>query len=474
MRVYNYNRQVKAVTLIHIVIFSFMFSVAFSFWGMMCGITWKSCLTNYETVSPIWFFILSAIRPLVFTPTFILELIAGDTFGYFWGTLYAVIGNVLSALVIYFPSKYLGRKMVTPFLATNLPQTWRLIRTQDYKVILALRLIPVFPFDISTFASGLLDFRLKSLLWTTFIGMIPESFLFVNISKNTNASLIGESFKTLFFLSIVVVTVLMLYEFLSRKKGSGLWQRFLRTYNEIQDEVKANNEINKRYEFKSDRTPVLLLYGFFSSRRTLTILERQLNQQGHPVLTFNLGGVLGVFFTRGILDTARYVNLKIKRQFRRHGFKKIIIVAHSKGGLVGLWWVLKLGGYKYCDLVITMATPFRGSNASYLALVTPLGFFWRDVWQMRPGSSFLRNIRDSIIPENLNIYCFYSDRDKVAVGTSGLFRTKVKTDKIHPMFMPGIAHFEFLMRRDVTQKIDEIIRRHIKEPSSESQNVAVG
>src|SRR5690606_31629256 len=255
-----------------------------------------------------------------------------------------------------------------------------------------------------------------------------------------------------------IITPLLIMEWIGRGRGTGLWQLMGNMYREILYEVRANNDIVKRHQFDKDKTPVLLLYGFFSSRRTVTVLERMLTARGFQVMSFNLGGLLGTFFTRGILETASFIDYKIKRQFERHGFKKIHIVAHSKGGLVALWWVLKLGGSQYCDRIVTIGTPFRGSSLVYLALITPLGFFWRDVWQMRPRSMFLKSLHDVTIPEDVHIYCLHSERDKVASGKQGVFQPRIPSANIHPVPMHHLSHFEFLYRRDVGDTIAHILR----------------
>ena len=148
---------------------------------------------------------------------------------------------------------------------------------------------------------------------------------------------------------------------------------------------------------------------------------------------------------------------KIKRQIERHGFKKVHIVAHSKGGMVGLWWALKLGGSKYCDKIVTMGTPFQGSRLTYLALVTPLGFLWRDMGQMRPGSMFLKSLHDAEVPEGLTVYCLHSERDRVARGLSGVFRPRKGKGQVKAVAMNHISHFEFLYRRDVGDTISTLL-----------------
>jgi hypothetical protein len=259
-------------------------------------------------------------------------------------------------------------------------------------------------------------------------------------------------------IAVSIIVPLIIFEFISRKNGSGMWQRLKAVLAEIRYEARTNNDIIKRGVFDPDRTPVLLLYGFFSSRRTMTQLERHLTLRGHQVMSFNLGGLLGTFFTADIVETANFIDYKIKRQFERHGFKKIHIVAHSKGGLVALWWALKLGGNRYCDKIITMGTPFKGTWLTYLALVTPLGFLWRDVGQMRPGSAFLSDLKNAEVPSTLKIYCVHSQRDQIAKDGEGIFRPTPPSPQVSAIPMHDIGHFEMLYRPEIADKVADLLR----------------
>jgi pimeloyl-ACP methyl ester carboxylesterase len=316
--------------------------------------------------------------------------------------------------------------------------------------------VPFVPFDLASLAFGALDFRAKSVALATLLGALPEAYLFAKL-VDPNETLLDSTLISLAVLGVCLVVPLVIFEYLGRKNGTGMWQTLRAMYREIHYEVQSNNDIVKRQTFDNTKTPVLLLYGFFSSRRAVTVLERMLTTRGHQVLSFNLGGLMGTFFTRDILETANFIDYKIKRQIERHGFKNIHVVAHSKGGMVALWWALKLGGAKYCDKVITMGTPFNGSILTYLALVTPLGFFWRDVGQMRPGSMFLKSLNDAEVPEGLKIFCLHSTKDRVANGRAGIFRPRRPSPNIVSVPMNHISHFEFLYRRDVGETISRLL-----------------
>lgn len=466
----SYRRQLQTVLAIESTIIAIACLIAYAFWAGVCDKTWQSCIGDDQRYAGIHFLILAIVRPFVFTPVAILARVSGEAFGTLGGTLMTAVGATLSCLVLTLPAKYIGKRLVNPWLAANLPATWQLFRTQDYKVVFAARLIPILPFDILSVLFGVMDFRFKSILIYTFVGTIPEAYMFAKLSQTDDSYLISATISTLLMFAGATLVTLFVYEFGARKRGTGLWQRSKQMYQEIVYEARLNNDIIKKYSYSPDETPVLLLYGFFSSRKSLSIIERLLSHQGMKVLTFNLGGLLGTFFTSDIQDTAKFIDEKLKRQFERHGFKKIHIVAHSKGGLVALWWLLRLGGSKYCDKVVTMGTPFAGSRLTYLALVTPLGLLWRDVWQMRPGSEFLAELRSLKVPEGLDIYCLHSTEDRVATGEKGLFKPLENANRIHSIAMNKVAHFEFLSRRDVAEQLGSILRSDPKQlPKKQSE-----
>lgn len=460
----SYRKQIRTVLFIELTILAVVGGSAFLFWNSVCPHDggWATCLGDGPS-APGWFVLYSIIRPFLATPIMVIALIAGDAFGTYWGTLLAAMGVTLSCMVIYLPAKYFGKIYVKPFLSANLPAMWRLMRTQDYKLVFITRWIPIFPFDFFSILFGASDFRFRSVLIATFLGVLPECYMFARLSGNPSADLITSTLSSLMIAGLAALVPLLLYEIMSRKKGTSLWNRTKGVYRELVFEVRANNEIVRRQEYQPGKVPVILLYGFFSSRRSLTVLERILQARGFQVMSFNLGGLFGVFFTRGIRESARFIDSKIKRQIRRHGFQKVHIVAHSKGGLVAMYWLLKLGGSNYCDKLVTMGSPFKGSIYTYLALITPLGFIWRDVWQMRPRSEFLAELHRLPVPESTDIYCIYSEKDRVTRGRVGLFEPLTPSPKIRPVPMHHLSHFEFLYRRDVGDVLSKILRYPMTE-----------
>lgn len=454
MDIRQYRKQIQTVLLIEATIAVLLILGIVLFWSEVCTQSFISCLHG-KPLTVGNFLLFATLRPFVLTPLNILTLMAGHTFGPVLGTLVSSIGGLCACLVVYLIAKQAGKLLIGPWLSNNLPQTVRFLRSQDWKVVLATRLIPFFPFDLLTLGYGLLDLRFRYVMLCTFLGSLPEIYIFAALA-DPKATYFQASLTTVSVMSVLLLPGLII-EFYARKNGTGMWWRFKAMMYEIYHELRRNNDIVKRQVHDPKKIPVLLLYGFFSSRRSLLVLEKILSERGYQVISFNLGGLLEVFFTRSITDTAEFIDKKLKRQFERHQMSHIHIVAHSKGGLVALWWLLRMGGHRHCKTLVTLGTPFRGSMLTWIALVTPLGFIFRDMWQMRPGSQFLQELHASKVPSDVQIYTIYSNRDGVAQGDNGIFHISPPQPNVIAVPMHNMTHFQFLYRREVGDMLARIL-----------------
>lgn len=153
------------------------------------------------------------------------------------------------------------------------------------------------------------------------------------------------------------------------------------------------NKVEKQY-FTEDTShpPVILIQGFLGTRGVLQPLEKFLRAQKRNVLSIDLG-----FFNVGDIRTsAEVLNYKIERILQKfgkeHSFNRVDIVGHSMGGLIGLYYLKKLGGHRVIRKLITLGAPFHGTWTSLLA-VFPLGLVSKGLWQMVPASRFLKSLR---------------------------------------------------------------------------------
>jgi len=171
------------------------------------------------------------------------------------------------------------------------------------------------------------------------------------------------------------------------------------------------NRLRRRDAFADvspESPPVLIIHGFLGTRGSMYMLERRLVQDGFVCVSFNLG-TLNV---RDIRRSAFLIHRKIERIMAQTPSQKIDIIGHSMGGLIGLYYVKKLGGHARVRKLIMMGTPVRGTWAA-LAGVATLGLWSTSSWQLLPRSRFLDELAQGPIPPGVEVHTIAAARDWV-------------------------------------------------------------
>jgi triacylglycerol lipase len=161
-------------------------------------------------------------------------------------------------------------------------------------------------------------------------------------------------------------------------------------------------------EVSPDAPPVLIIHGFLGTRGSMYMLERRLVEDGFVVVSFNLG-TLNV---RDIRRSAFLIHRKIERILAQTPSQRIDIIGHSMGGLIGLYYVKKLGGHARVRKLIMMGTPIRGTWAALMGVMT-LGLWSTSSWQLLPRSRFLDELAQGPMPPGVEMHTIAAARDWV-------------------------------------------------------------
>ena len=108
----------------------------------------------------------------------ILTLIGGFLFGSLLGTLYVNIGATSGATIAFLSARYLFRDFVEEKFGKRLSSLQAGFSENPLNYLLALRLIPLFPFFLVNLASGLTRIPLMTYVGATALGIIPGSFVY--------------------------------------------------------------------------------------------------------------------------------------------------------------------------------------------------------------------------------------------------------------------------------------------------------
>jgi triacylglycerol lipase len=153
---------------------------------------------------------------------------------------------------------------------------------------------------------------------------------------------------------------------------------------------------------ESGRPVVILVSGFGATHRNLSVMRRRFQRDGFDVLVLALDWTQLSDSVQGFYRMAESLASMIIKLRKRSKTKSvpIYLIAHSAGGLVARYYIQRLGGYHYCNGLITLATPHRGTWVAVLGFLTHLALKARCLGQMLPISPFVRSINRSPFPED--------------------------------------------------------------------------
>jgi uncharacterized membrane protein YdjX (TVP38/TMEM64 family) len=134
---------------------------------------------------PLLYILIYAIRPVTFFPATALTILAGIFFGLVWGTMLTVVAATLAAGVAYMVGIFFGANLKLE--RTALGNSITALRENTFSAVLTMRLI-FLPFDLVSYAAGILRTKFVPFILATFIGIILGTATFVSIGASLNVA----------------------------------------------------------------------------------------------------------------------------------------------------------------------------------------------------------------------------------------------------------------------------------------------
>ena len=168
-----------------------------------------------------------------------------------------------------------------------------------------------------------------------------------------------------------------------------------------------------------DSYPIIFVHGFNSDDSTFKEMETRLIQD--TTLTTKTARILSYpkitdclqLSEYGIRQHAEKLSQEIDKILSETGQTKVVIIAHSMGGLTARYYLGRLDGWKNnkIDKLIMLGTPNHGSTTAQLGTI--LSCHKQEIEDLTSGSKFLNDL-NSIGYGNGEYYSIYSSYDKVS------------------------------------------------------------
>lgn len=131
--------------------------------------------------APIAFIILYALACVLAIPASLFTLGGGFLFGFFRGSVYVIAGAMIGAVAAFLVGRYLARDWVAKKIEGHekFKAIDDAIGREGWKVVLLLRLAPVFPYAVLNYGFALTRVSLRHYTLATAVGIIPAMLAFV-------------------------------------------------------------------------------------------------------------------------------------------------------------------------------------------------------------------------------------------------------------------------------------------------------
>ena len=181
---------------------------------------------HYAQALVIAFFVYVAAAAFSLPGGLLLSLTCGFLFGRWAGTVLVVLAATIGATLLFVAARYVFADAARKRLGALGEKINAGFTRNAFSYMLFLRLVPAFPFFLVNLAPAFTSIPLRTFVLATFIGIIPGTFVFVNLGETLGRieSLSGlVSWET--FGAFALLGVFALIPILVKKIKSGRAQK---------------------------------------------------------------------------------------------------------------------------------------------------------------------------------------------------------------------------------------------------------
>jgi uncharacterized membrane protein YdjX (TVP38/TMEM64 family) len=137
-------------------------------------------MDNPTLVTLIYFGVFVLITALCLPGAGVLMLVGGGCMGFGLCMVVSTAASALGALLTMLFARHFFRSSVENRFSNKLNDINKGIEKNEVAYLLSLRLAPIIPFVVFNLLAGLSRVKPWTFLWTSFLGMLPGTMLYVN------------------------------------------------------------------------------------------------------------------------------------------------------------------------------------------------------------------------------------------------------------------------------------------------------
>src|ERR1700730_15208488 len=175
--------------------------------------------------APIGHMMLCALGTVAFVPGVVFSLAGGALFGPFSGSLWNLAGATLGATLAFLVARYIAGQWVARNAGGLLKRLIDGVDAEGWRFVAFVRLVPLFPFNLSNYALGLTRVPLREYVIATIVCMAPGAVAYTWLGHAGRGALSGGASAVRYGLLGLglLAAIAVLPRLIGRLRGSFAW-----------------------------------------------------------------------------------------------------------------------------------------------------------------------------------------------------------------------------------------------------------
>ena len=175
--------------------------------------------------APIGYVVVYALATVALVPGAIFGFAGGVLFGAIWGSLWNLLGATLGATLAFLLARYIAADWVAHKTGGLLKRLIEGVDAEGWRFVALVRLVPLFPFNLSNYALGLTRIPLQHYVIATLLFMVPGVVAYTWLGHAGRGALSGEADAVRYglFALALLAAIALLPRLVGRMRGSFTW-----------------------------------------------------------------------------------------------------------------------------------------------------------------------------------------------------------------------------------------------------------
>jgi uncharacterized membrane protein YdjX (TVP38/TMEM64 family) len=148
-------------------------------------------IDRFGPLVPVVFVLAHVLASLVFVPRSVMAVVATLLFGFWQACWWSSLGSIAGAMAGFLIARYINSGFIVPEEMKRIGPILERAEDGGWRAVAIIRLVPFFPHALTNYALGLTRLSLAEYTLGSLAGMLPETYVFVNLAVSGRRALDG-------------------------------------------------------------------------------------------------------------------------------------------------------------------------------------------------------------------------------------------------------------------------------------------